>query len=509
MRNVAILNALSLGPYAQKPLGKGESAFVRCLRFAQSLPEVAQVVVLSGAFSDSLAAAISSVNDGAVPIRQEPGAASSLSELVPLLKKASAGFDSAFYFYADTPFLDLSLAQKVYGLHQTYAAEYSFADGYPQGLVPELFRVSIMPILELLSAPLTAAPVDRAALFTIIQKDINGFDIETEISPVDYRALRLTLAADCKRNALLLERLMDKGAENGADCIKLIESEKALLRTLPAYFRVQVASACPQKCSYCPYPALRPDLHASNQLMALADYQALLDKIDALADDAVIDLSPWGEPSLHPEIVSLVSATLAHANFRLVIETSGLGWSEQTLLAIKALPGSERIDWILSLDADNEALYRSLRGEGFATAWSTAERLLSLFPGHFYPQAVRMNENETNMEAFYRAWKAKTDTVIIQKYDWLSGALPQRRVTDLSPLARPDCWHLKRDLTILVDGTVPLCQADLKAENSLGNALREDLAAVWERAAEEFKRHTQGDPRPLCAQCDEYYTYNF
>ena len=40
---------------------------------------------------------------------------------------------------------------------------------------------------------------------------------------------------------------------------------------------------------------------------------------------------------------------------------------------------------------------------------------------------------------------------------------------------RNPCWHIKRDMCILLDGTVPACKEDLYAERSYGNALTDKL----------------------------------
>jgi hypothetical protein len=77
--------------------------------------------------------------------------------------------------------------------------------------------------------------------------------------------------------------------------------------------------------------------------------------------------------------------------------------------------------WIVSLDAATEPVYRALRGEGFAEAVRTAEELLRLFPGRTHVQAVRMRDNEEDLEVFYRTWKARTENVIVQKYDSCAG----------------------------------------------------------------------------------------
>ncbi|MGO9307808.1 MAG: spiro-SPASM protein, partial [Spirochaetia bacterium] len=214
------------------------------------------------------------------------------------------------------------------------------------------------------------------------------------------------------------------------------------------------------------------------------------------------------EPSLHPRIFEIIVAALDAPGIELVIETSGLGWEPGIFPRIRSAR-EKQPRWIVSLDASNESSYRKLRGEGFAAASRTADELLGVFPGRTWVQAVRMKENEEDLEAFFRAWKARTDNVIVQKYDAFSGALPDRKVADLSPLKRFPCWHLKRDMAILLDGTVPLCKEDLRASVILGNALEDDLSAVWESARGIYRSHLSREYPGICAACDEYYTYNF
>ena len=228
--------------------------------------------------------------------------------------------------------------------------------------------------------------------------------------------------------------------------------------------------------------------------------------------DAVIDLSLWGEPSLHPNVPALIRSTLRHPGLSLIVETSGIGWSDETLEKAASLADG-RVDWIVSLDETDPDAYAALRGAGFQEALSRVESLLKLFPGRVHVQAVRMLENEERLEGFYRSWKARTENVIIQKYDSFCGALPDRAVADLSPLDRRPCWHLARDLNVLLDGTVPLCRecwGPDRPEGSilLGNVFEEGLAAVWAAGEPWFRRHIDRDYPGICGRCDEYHTYN-
>ena len=231
-------------------------------------------------------------------------------------------------------------------------------------------------------------------------------------------------------------------------------------------------------------------------------------KIAAFAGDGVIDISLWGEPSLHPRIFDIIGAVLGQPGLSLVIETSGVGWKPDIFSRVRD-SFSSRPTWIVSLDASTEEMYRRLRGAGFAEAVKTAELLLSAFTGTAWVQAVRMKENEEDLDVFFKTWKARTENVIVQKYDSFSGLLPDRKVADLSPVKRFPCWHLKRDMAILLDGTVPLCREDVRVAHRMGNAFTDDLAAIWGRADDAYRQHLSEKYPQICAGCDEYYTYNF
>jgi spiro-SPASM protein len=196
----------------------------------------------------------------------------------------------------------------------------------------------------------------------------------------------------------------------------------------------------------------------------------------------------------------------------MIVETSGIGW-DFTLLENLARDYPDRLIWIVSLDDIDQEGYANLRGVGLDEAVRCANKLLALFPKNAYVQAVRMKQNEERLEKFYRNWKAKTDNVIIQKYDSFATYLPDRSVADLSPLERPPCRHLARDLSILIDGTVPLCKDCLAPRINddsiaLGNVFEEGLEKLWQKGERYFIDHMKGDYPSICKRCDEYHTYN-
>jgi spiro-SPASM protein len=231
--------------------------------------------------------------------------------------------------------------------------------------------------------------------------------------------------------------------------------------------------------------------------------------------------------------MKLIRGVLARPGLSLVIETSGLGWSfaefeEAAALAAVSRKGSPRrvpapLSWIVSLDARDPGRYREIRGEGYAGAVENAKKLQTFFPRDTYVQAIRVKGFEDDIEHFYRFWKEGGMNVIIQKYDHFCGALPKLQASDLSPVKRRPCWHLMRDMNVLLDGRVPACREDLPALGGAaalkgGRALVEpdnvftgsfSIKNIWERREALLRDHCGGTYPGICAECDEYYTYNF
>jgi spiro-SPASM protein len=404
--------------------------------------------------------------------------------------------------------------------HLRYAAEYSYADGRPYGLAPEIISGGTAAILSKIIEN-DDGPVERDMLFSVIQKDINSFDIETEISPVDLRCHRLNLCADSKRNLLLLNNFItaaNNSIPSASDVERIIDEQPQILRTFPAFYPVQVYGGCPQKCTICPYPAIT-DSSGRKDFMDSEKFNSLLDKIVTFSGDAVIDLSLWGELSLHPEKMKLIENVTSRKELSLIIETSGIGWKIEELEKCADLcknagfkkNGLVPLSWIVSLDTVDQQKYSELRGSGFAEATDLSKKLFSLFPKDCYVQAVRIAGNEDDTEKFYRYWKttACEKNIIIQKYDDFCGFLEKKQASDISPVIRQSCWHIMRDMPVLIDGTVPLCREELKNSRILGNVFTDSLENIWKNGERYYIEHCKKSFNGLCSDCDEYYTYNF
>ncbi len=452
-----------------------------------------------------------------------------LENIVQAAKKAAADF--VVFAHSSFAFLDLPLAKKLIQDHIDFKAEYTFADGYPSGFAPEIIDAGAAAImLELCKGPLAAQaqkPVTKESVFDIIKGDVNSFEIETEIASEDYRLLRLDFVCDQKIKALSAQRLAQKLAEDGK--LSLLELDKnkvgeenvlaicqaakedlQVLKTVPAFYNVQIEGRVFAKEAFSPY-------QEKEGRMPYEKFETLVKKIKGFSDKAVVSLSLFGEAALHPDFDKFVLCVL-DAGLEAFVEIDG-GYlpgflqSEQYSRLKSAASGDRKgkIYFVALLDAATQKTFEVFHQGQLQMAADAIKVLASDF-SEVYPQFVRVNQNEEELEAFYRFWSDKASPsggkIIVQKYDHFCGRLADKKPADLAPLVREPCWHLRRDMDILLDGSVPLCR-DLFDMEILGNALDEDLSEIWKKKNSILAEHIDKEYKGPCGNCDEYYTFNF
>jgi spiro-SPASM protein len=416
------------------------------------------------------------------------------------------GYEDAFYLFADAPLLDTGVARKMLDLHREELAEYTYGEGFPAGVTPEILKTTLFArCASLLEG--SGGEVERGSLFAALSKEINSFDIETYFAPENLSMKRIELSTTLKRNRILVERV---ASERGLSCsyeglCALIREKPGILRTVPSYAEVEVTNRSPMPCVYSPLPFLRREAGD----MPLERYEAVLDALAELAGDLTVSLSYLGEPLLHPEIRRIVERTLDR-RVALILETDGTLFTPAFSDFVARLK-SERLSVIFDLDAVRDGTYAAVRGAQGASL-RNAERnlryLLGKGLGNVYAQLVRMDMNEGEMLPFFEQWEKEGAKPIIQKYNSYVGTLPDRARYDLRPLERMPCWHLARDVVVFRDGRVPRCKQDLNGAFDFGRLPEDGAVKVWEKGLSHYLDHCGGRYDEACAGCDEFFTFN-
>ena len=452
-------------------------------------------------------------------------------------KNSNAEF--VLYVNAFCPFLNFSLTEKLMKTHEEFKSEYSFADGFPFGVCPKIIDGGLCNILsELIKTKdeLKIKPVSKTSVFDLIKTDINSFEIETEISETDWRLYRFDFCCDKKENFIacrnLYEKTKDFLKDKNCDIQKIIETaamSSDVLKTVPAFFNIQIESRCMSDSPYCAYSKYGKNI---KDMMSLENFKSLVKRINDFNPESVISLSLWGEPVLHPDFFDFAFEVLKYPELSLFIETDGFDFSKSELCdknsafyknleKLSKIAGSRKICkngfaplmWVVKVDAMSQEIYEKIHpGMKIENAVETVKVLNSMFPGNVYSQFLRISENECELENFYRTYKEKdyisSGNFIIQKYDDFCKKMPDYKPCDLAPVDRLPCWHLRRDFNILVNGDVPVCR-NMSFEKIAGNVFSNSLDEIWKNCDSFLEDHIAKKYCEGCSCCDEYYTLYF
>ncbi len=531
MKKIVVLYASFNSGYQFEKSFDSKSAFELCLDWAREIKDSLKTVILCNNESyDTIKELLDKSENSSelnISLVQDENWTNALAAKKVYEECKTYNADFAVFACADTPFLNKNLTLELIKSHEEYRAEYTFADGFADGLAPQIVDRGASSIIAGLGEDVqkTAGqkPFSRNGFFEIMSGDINSFEIETVLADKDYRMLRFNFECSSKAGFTSCVRLFNEAQKNkieltggNYDIYKLsdlAESLVCLQQSLPSFYNIQISNSYNTKSLYCPYEKLFNDKKLP--CMDINDFKILVKKIVDFSEDAVVSLSLFGEPTLNSDFTDFALEVLKYPSLKLFIETDGLNFLPEIAQKIAdSAQNKERIDIVVQLDSTDENMYEKINGiagANFNKAFENICMLSKIFPQHVYPQFTRMNANESQLEAFYRFWNEKTNPsggqLVITKYDSFAGLLNDEKVADLSPLERNSCWHLRRDFNILSDGSVPLCRT--RAAEIAGNAFSDDFEEIWKKISVEVQNHMNKNYCDRCLTCDEYYTFNF
>lgn len=453
-----------------------------------------------------------------------------LTELLEkILQKSQAeNAKNIVFSFADCPFINKNLTEKVFNSHVKYQAEYTFADGYSYGFSPEILNVGTVNILKELSKnQLENQKITRESIFNLIKTDINSFEVESVLSENDFRMFRFSFCCEKKENFLCCKELfLEKNSDDVEELQKIATKSPKILKTIPSFYNIQICDSINISSIYSPYETQfevknKISPFSAKNFMNFNDFSNLIEKIAEFSCESVICFSLLGEPLNHPEILKFIEKVLSFEGLSIYFETDGLKINEdfcENLQKIVEKSKERTNNWPkimigVLLDSFTEQKYNEIHKNGdFQKAKNAISMLENVIPKNVYPVFTRINENEDELESFFRFWNEKNSPsngeCIINKYENFVGLLPNRKPADLSPFERNICWHLRRDMTILTNGDVPVCK--MCAFGSIfGNVFSQSLEEVWKKSDEWLRENINENYNEKCRMCDEYYTFNF
>lgn len=286
-----------------------------------------------------------------------------------------------------------------------------------------------------------------------------------------------------------------------------LSGEDSFMRAAPDYLQFYPTTRCNRSCSFCFNNTLPPV-----DDMGPADFRTMLDVMDK-AGIGTLDVI-GGEPTLHKEIVGMLSAAQQQG---LQVNVSSNG-SDPDLLAEIIASGTDRLrvgvsvnegetlDRLKPFIARYRPVVKSVHHRGMERAF--IEEIIAAGPGQYYllyrdaldPGGL----NDTvSFDSFLSALGGGLHASGIGSV-YCSGFLPDR---DRAPeLAQVRCPAGTTKLGVMPDGSVYPCNLFFgRPEFRLGNILTDPFESFWNHEGLAFFRAFSGNrcPRVSCAIHDQ------
>lgn len=417
------------------------------------------------------------------------------------------------------PLLDSDINVKLFDLHREYRADISYAENLPAGMAFDFVSRDLLESLDIMEAK------DDDLLTGIrpfVEKNINHFHAEVHYEEPDLRLLRLDFSLGSMRSivktAKFLKKFTEKAATQSpyAQLHGLLQTSAELLFTFPSYIELEFCATASAKSFFSPLSYIEQPV----AMLKREDLKKVREYIATGLGDTSVCASGLGEPLEHPEAIEFLRELLADKNIRQVfVETNGILLEKlQVLIADENIAKLRLIVMLNSIER-----YAELSGSPATSLHAVKNGVKNLVAAltvagknaaeMIYLQALKVEENEGEIDALYALAEELGASFILQKYNRYAGLMPERRVSDMTPLERYSCWHLRRDLFIRANGDVAFCKQTVNParQTARGNLSNDTLSNIWAAQQTDFVLNYLGEyPAHLpCTGCDEYFTFNY
>ncbi len=340
-------------------------------------------------------------------------------------------------------------------------------------------------------------------------------------TPVDVRYVVGRLLADTDRSfqhvATLLREHSDPDLPTIGRCLDQREADTVEL--VPHEVEIELTT-------HDPYPnALLRPRGARVPRRGPLDVEHIRTIVDAVTqlDDGLVVLGGFGDPLRHPQFAHVLERVRSacakdRSVYGLAVRTTAVDLDEE---AINALI-EHRVDVLeVLIDAWTPELYGQLQSPNDSSGADleavcanldrlarARERLGSAVP-LVVPTMTKSRDNVHELDDFHDGWLRRIGAVAIQGFSHYGATVEDRSVIRMAPPTRVACRRLRSRCMVLADGSVTLCDQDVRGAHVVGSLDEQSLEGCWRGPLLDRVRieHRSGrfGATPICAACDEWH----
>ncbi|WP_297208109.1 spiro-SPASM protein [uncultured Brachyspira sp.] len=422
--------------------------------------------------------------------------------------RESDGYDNIIYIPSNMPLFNIDETVKLTKIHEENIAYFSYGENYPLGVVPFIVRRDAFEKLFNIIKTKTIKPSENA-ISNIVFVDPNFFEIEIIISEYDMRYYRLSFIADCKRNAMLISKLINYKSYD--DIVNSIKENPSIRRTLPSYIELDINNRQNAVNKYLfENEAFKNELSKEEKNITLEEFKSIYDKLVNFCGDFHLSIGSYYEPLLNGDIFEILDYAVKNKSVNIYLETNALALDEEKAKKLINLQiENDNLHVIIHLDTIDENVYSRIYESGdIKRTISNIDYYLLREPKNTYLQIVKQKDNFDYLSSYYKYFDKYKAEIIMQKFYTYRGMISDNRVGDMAPLINVGCWHLARDLFIDAYGDVYICKFDINKDKKISSVYDDSLENIW-HLLEKYYIDNVFSKLDFCKNCDEWYLYNF
>ncbi len=286
----------------------------------------------------------------------------------------------------------------------------------------------------------------------IINWEYKGIDVGIYLQPSMIIMERIEFLPSSKSSVdYILKYSLDEDININSDFFR---KDLAFYRGAPQYVAVEI---CAESDGFC-------TRKLSSGEMDIDTFRKIVTEIDEVCPEALISIGVWGEPFKHSRFKDFMNILKGIPN-PVLIESRALFLSGEYIELVQSRKNTEII---FDVSFTTEEMFKKHKNSPY-----TLEQIKSFLKSlpdksNVWIRLTRTPANEESIKYFLKEYSDFMPRVLITKADSFTG----EKVVDLAPVKRHACYALRREITVMNDGSVLLCR---QTEHRLGSIKNESL----------------------------------
>lgn len=263
---------------------------------------------------------------------------------------------------------------------------------------------------------------------------------------------------------------------------------------------IEITNICNLKCEFC-IPCKR-----ELKMISVSDFEEVVKKIHKYTN--VVALHVKGEPLLHKNLKELLSI-LEKYNLQANITTNGT-LIKENLETLKNAKCIKQLNFSLHSFLQNDHMSDLY----LKNIFDCVNELKNITISYRLWNLESIKDNDINdviineLESYYKLDNLKEKLKLKNAYEINENIYINQDIEFTWPdingkeiIEKGKCWALRKQIAILVDGTVVPCCLDNNGDIPLGNILEEDLETILNKPLSKTIKENFGNSKITCKLC--------